>query len=81
MAGIEDTHRCRRGKKRSRLAAGAVAPDLVGRNFVADRPDQLWVADISFLHTCDAASVPPMLAESGYSYFEACSCCRADVQA
>ena len=27
------------------------APDLVNRNFVADRPDQLWVADITYVHT------------------------------
>ena len=25
------------------------APDLVDRNFTADRPDQLWVADITFI--------------------------------
>ena len=27
------------------------APDLVNRDFVADRPDQLWVADITYIHT------------------------------
>jgi putative transposase len=27
------------------------APDLVDRNFTADRPDQLWVADITFIPT------------------------------
>jgi len=27
------------------------APDLVQRNFVADRPDQLWVADITYVPT------------------------------
>ena len=40
VAGIEGIPRRWRGKKRTRLAAGDVAPDLVGRNFVADRPDQ-----------------------------------------
>jgi transposase InsO family protein len=27
------------------------APDLVGRNFVADRPDALWVADFTYCST------------------------------
>jgi putative transposase len=27
------------------------APDLVDRNFAASRPDQLWVADITFVPT------------------------------
>lgn len=51
VAGIEGIHRRRHGKKRSRLGAGAIAPDLVKRQFVADGPDQLWVADISYLRT------------------------------
>ena len=28
------------------------APDLVNRNFTADGPDQLWVADITYVPTC-----------------------------
>ena len=51
VAGIEGIHRRRHGKKRSRLAAGSIAPDLVERRFTAERPDQLWVADISYLRT------------------------------
>ena len=51
VAGIEGIHRRRHGKKRSRIGAGSVAPDLVKRQFVADGPDQLWVADISYLRT------------------------------
>lgn len=51
VAGIEGIHRRRHGKKRSRIGAGSVAPDLVKRQFVAERPDQLWVADISYLRT------------------------------
>ncbi|GAA0910709.1 hypothetical protein GCM10009559_81510 [Pseudonocardia zijingensis] len=51
VAGIEGIHRRRHGKKRSRVGAGSVAPDLVGRQFLTERPDQLWVADISYLRT------------------------------
>jgi transposase InsO family protein len=51
VAGIEGIHRRRHGKKRSRIGAGSVAPDLVKRQFVAEEPDQLWVADISYLRT------------------------------
>jgi transposase InsO family protein len=51
VAGIEGIHRRRHGKKRTRIGAGSVAPDLVGRQFVAQCPDQLWVADISYLRT------------------------------
>jgi transposase InsO family protein len=51
VAGIEGIHRRRHGKKRSRIGAGSVAPDLVGRQFLAQRPDQLWVTDISYLRT------------------------------
>lgn len=34
-----------------RAAAAVPAPDLVERTFVADRPDQLWVADITYVPT------------------------------
>jgi putative transposase len=51
IANIEGIHRRRHGKRRSRIAAGSVAPDLVKRQFVAEAPDQLWVADISYLRT------------------------------
>jgi len=29
------------------------APDLVDRNFVADRPDALWVADVTYVPTLE----------------------------
>lgn len=29
------------------------APDLVERNFVADRPDALWVADVTYVATAE----------------------------
>ena len=35
----------------------AQAPDLVDRNFVAQRPNQLWVADITYIPTWPAFSI------------------------
>ncbi len=43
-----------RAKKRFTTKADpahARAPDLVGRNFVAERPDALWVADFTYCST------------------------------
>jgi putative transposase len=51
MAGIEGIHRRRRGKYGRRAASTATAADLVERNFTAPGPDQLWVADITYLRT------------------------------
>jgi putative transposase len=34
-----------------RDTAAALAPDLVSREFVADRPDELWVADVTYVPT------------------------------
>jgi putative transposase len=49
---------CLRGVTRRRFVATTVrderqspAPDLVKRNFTAEAPDQLWVADITFVPT------------------------------
>jgi putative transposase len=44
----------RRGKKRRTTIAdpsAARAPDLVDRNFTASRPNQLWVADFTYVPT------------------------------
>src|SRR5215218_1475217 len=44
----------RRGKRRRTTIpdpAAAPAPDLVGRRFTAARPNQLWLADITYLPT------------------------------
>ncbi|MGY2004630.1 IS3 family transposase [Blastococcus sp. SYSU DS1024] len=51
VAGIEGIHRRRRGKYGRRSASTATADDLVERNFTAPVPDQLWVADITYLRT------------------------------
>ena len=50
-AGIVGVSR-RRGVVTTRRDAGSrPAPDLVDRNFTATQPDQLWVADITFIPT------------------------------
>ena len=43
----------RRGKRRAKSAEAEtpVAPDLVRRRFTADAPNELWVADITYLPT------------------------------
>jgi putative transposase len=43
----------RRGKRRNRKLAAETpaAPDLVRRNFTAEAPNQLWVADITYIPT------------------------------
>jgi len=50
--GIWGVSRRRRGPKTTQRNADArPAPDLVDRDFTADRPDQLWVADITYIPT------------------------------
>jgi putative transposase len=49
LAGVS-----RRGKRRRTTTpdpASAPAPDLVKRRFAAERPDELWLADITYLPT------------------------------
>ena len=51
-AEIVGASRRRRGPKTTRRNEDArPAPDLVERNFSADGPDQLWVADITYIPT------------------------------
>jgi len=50
--GIRGVSRRRRGPKTTQRRAGArPAADLVDRNFTAYGPDQLWVADITYVPT------------------------------
>jgi putative transposase len=50
-AGLAGVSR-RKGPRTTRRREGArPAPDLVERNFTAERPDQLWVADITYVPT------------------------------
>jgi transposase InsO family protein len=49
--GLQGAHRRRKFKTTMRSAEAAPAPDLVQRQFVADAPDRLWVADIKYVRT------------------------------
>ncbi len=51
LGAIEGAHRRRRGKYGRRTSSTATAPDLVARQFTADAPNRLWVADITYLRT------------------------------
>ena len=50
-AGLEGAHRRRFVRTTTRDRATAPAPDLVNRSFHASRPNELWVADITYLPT------------------------------
>lgn len=49
--GLQGAHRRRRPRTTIRDLRAAPAADLVGRNFRAERPDRLWVADITYIRT------------------------------
>ena len=50
-AGLQGCHRRRHRGLTRRDPHAAPAPDLVERAFTADQPDQLWVADITYVPT------------------------------
>jgi putative transposase len=50
-AGLEGVHRRRFARTTVRDRDAAPAPDLVNRSFRADGPNELWVADITYLPT------------------------------
>ena len=51
LVGISRRKRFRRPKTTERDKNAKPAPDLVNRKFEADRPDQLWVSDITYVPT------------------------------
>jgi putative transposase len=51
QAGLVGAPRRRMGRTTVRDQAAAPAPDLVCRAFMANRPNQLWVADITYVRT------------------------------
>jgi putative transposase len=52
-AGLQGCHRRRRHWTTRRDPKARPAPDLVGRQFVADRPDRLWHTDIKQVDTLE----------------------------
>ena len=50
-AGLQGVSRRKRVRTTIRKPGVRPAPDLVKRDFTADRPDQLWVADITYIRT------------------------------
>jgi putative transposase len=50
-AGIAGVHRRRRVRTTRRDDSAARHPDLVRRDFTADRPNRLWVTDLTFVPT------------------------------
>jgi putative transposase len=49
--GLVGAHRRRRPHTTIHGEVSSPIPDLVGRDFSADRPDKLWVADITYIRT------------------------------
>jgi putative transposase len=50
-AGLQGVTRRKATWTTVREPSAEPAPDLVQRNFSVDKPDQLWVADITYIHT------------------------------
>ena len=50
-AGLQGVTRRKATWTTIREPSAKPAPDLVQRNFSVDKPDQLWVADITYIHT------------------------------
>lgn len=50
-AGIEGVHRSRRVRTTKSDPSAPRPPDLVKRDFTAERPNQLWVTDITYVPT------------------------------
>jgi len=51
LDGLQGATRRRKWRTTKRAKDARPAPDLVGRNFGVDGPDQLWVADITYVPT------------------------------
>jgi len=51
LAGLQGASRRKKWRTTKRDRDARSAPDLVNRDFAADRPDQLWVADITYVPT------------------------------
>ena len=67
QAGLVGCHRRKKVWTTKRDESAAPAPDLVKRDFSAKAPDQLWVADITYVPTL-----------AGFGYWRPCLMCSAD---
>lgn len=56
--GIIGTHRRRYRKTTERDASLAVAPDLMNRDFTANKPDEKYVGDITYIRTLGGLALP-----------------------
>jgi len=55
---IQGVSRRKRASTTVRQAGAKPAPDLVERDFTADGPNKLWVADITYISTWGRFSIP-----------------------
>jgi putative transposase len=51
LAGLQGASRRKKWRTTKRAKDARPAPDLVDRDFAVDRPDRLWVADITYVPT------------------------------
>src|SRR4051794_23098754 len=58
QVGLSGLTRVKRGRTTIRVPGVRVADDLVERRFRPDRPDVLWVADITYLRTWEGWGLP-----------------------
>ena len=58
QAKLRGCLRSRRMRTTHRLSLRQVAPDLVGRNFAAEEPDRLWVADMTYVRSQEGLHLP-----------------------
>ena len=56
-AGLRGISRRKGTRTTTRDARARAAPDLVERDFAADAPDRLWVADITYIPTWSACTL------------------------
>ena len=63
-AGIAGVRRGKRVRTTKADPGAARHPDLVGRNFTATAPNQLWVTDLTFVPTWCCASLRMLMSAS-----------------
>jgi putative transposase len=64
QAGLRSIHAKKRKGSTTRATEHPLAPDLVGRDFVVDAPDRLWVADFTQLTTWQGTAYIAVVADA-----------------